>query len=720
MDEIKLRDYQIKVCDRTIDAYNEGHKSVMVESPTGSGKTVMALSILKAMGLKKIGWVTRRPSLLAQVIKENERHYGLKFHTFTMYKKNPPSNLDILIVDEAHCDATASMNNIYEISNPKLVLGLSATPIRHDKAILPYGKTVKEAGYTQLIINEYLANFNHFTLTEYTVNNVVNTYLKFKEKFGKTAMFFLTRREAVKAADLLRKAGVIADSVSGDDSQAEHKIDAFRNNKLEVITNIFLLTEGFDCLSSDTEILTENGWKTYGEINIQDKVFSLNKDNEKMELSKIEAINSRPLRTNENFVTIKSQHLDIKVTEGHEFHIKYRNPLNNGKLSDNFIIRTASQMAERHSSYALPLSADFGYNGVDLSDDEIKFIGWFLTDGSKSRSDITISQSENSKKHANHIRTLLKKLKFDFGERSRLNKDRKGVFYSKYNQIEFRIPRGNNKSLPRNGWNSLFSYLNKSGSKSLNRFSRKQFKVLWKEMLLGDGSQRTPNHSGWINCGLNKQLADFISMMAITRGFASQVSEDKSPNGVSVWRVTARDTQWIISDPRDKRASKININTKYNDNYVWCLKNSNSTIIIRRNGKTAIVGNCPDLNTVFIRDTYSPTAHLQMCGRVLRPFNGAVKNIVESKNSKRSIVRRFQGVPQIPYTRFKQIGMEFDEMGKAKQVDVIIDKVVRKKLKNIKMLTNSPGMLYLRGKLGNLSNRENNRDRVNIRVNIDQ
>ena len=39
---VQARDYQQRIVDHVVQAVEESHKSVLIESPTGSGKTVMA------------------------------------------------------------------------------------------------------------------------------------------------------------------------------------------------------------------------------------------------------------------------------------------------------------------------------------------------------------------------------------------------------------------------------------------------------------------------------------------------------------------------------------------------------------------------------------------------------------------------------------------------------------------------------------------------------
>jgi superfamily II DNA or RNA helicase len=90
--------------------------SVLIESPTGSGKTVMGLAVAallqKATGCR-VGWVAMRRNLLEQAVDENARRgFGVDLSVISMFEKEPPP-VDLLVVDEAQHDAAASMANLH-------------------------------------------------------------------------------------------------------------------------------------------------------------------------------------------------------------------------------------------------------------------------------------------------------------------------------------------------------------------------------------------------------------------------------------------------------------------------------------------------------------------------------------------------------------------------------------------------------------------------------
>lgn len=254
---LEYRDYQHRIIDKTIASYRKGATNVLIESPAGSGKTVMAFSAMKKLmhdnadivgkppSEIKFGWVAMRRNLLSQAKEENTSLVKCpNVEYISMFDSNPPK-VDILIVDEAQHDAANSCHHIHSISNPKLVLGLSATPFRTDRMKLSFDVVIKDAGYHRLIQDGWLSQFNQWMMNEYTVQSVTRTYLKDPNKWGRSLMFFITIAECDEAAAILKAGGIKCDVVTGTSNRFA-QIDAFENGDLDVLINVYVLSEGFD------------------------------------------------------------------------------------------------------------------------------------------------------------------------------------------------------------------------------------------------------------------------------------------------------------------------------------------------------------------------------------------------------------------------------------------------------------------------------------------
>ncbi len=247
----EARDYQVRTCERAL-GYLVGQEpvsSVLIDSPTGSGKTVMGLALARyGMSIgKKIGWVAMRRNLLRQADEMGRRlGFGVEgMELISMFDNNPPSGVDWLFVDEAQHDATSTMAHVHSVTRPEKVIGLSATPYRTDRAKLSFDRTVKEVGIQELIEAGYLSQYEHFTIPAWTPDEVVSCYLRDPDGWGRSVMFFLTMAECRRAEALLLAAGVRPELVWGG-SDREAQIDAMRSGEARVAISMSLLAEGLD------------------------------------------------------------------------------------------------------------------------------------------------------------------------------------------------------------------------------------------------------------------------------------------------------------------------------------------------------------------------------------------------------------------------------------------------------------------------------------------
>lgn len=580
-------------------------------------------------------------------------------------------------------------------------LGVTATAHRmdnkplhgSDKAI--YETVLFEYGIKPMILDGWLCDIRSYkcdasyslqgikiTAGDYNqkeLDKKVNTDRNNKEAFyhwrevaadRRTIVFCTSVDHAHAMADLFVGCGVVAEAVDGamDKGFRAGIMQRFKSGETQVLTNCNIATEGFDCLDSETEVLTGRGWVGMNDIDATDCVYSLNRASERVELVSIDRIVRRPVASGEKMAVFESQHFDIRVTEGHEFHIKQRS---RGAAGQKWYVKSGRALTERRAEFRLPLA------GIDVkfdlppypecsrTDDEIRFIGWFLTDGCFERGSITISQSE--KKHHEHIRALLTRLGFDFSERLRENKT---GFEGGASCYEFRIPKGTGGgSLARKGHDYLSQYLDKSIPLTLDQLSPRQFKVLWDEMMLGNGARKT-NSSGWLWMP-RKEQADRLTAMAVTRGFATSCAKESTPSGGEVWRITVRERQWMSTYPSDPRSTRITLQDPKLGEEVWCVTNRNSTLITRRGGKVVIIGNCPEASCVLLlRPTKSWSLFVQMIGRGLRLFPGKEDCIVidvEGAGDDKSLasVPSVLGLPNTAKQEgksFKQLMIRVDEI----------------------------------------------------------
>ena len=257
---IEDRPYQKQCVDAVMEHFRNGTRAVMLESPVGSGKTIMGLMIadrLRKMSPGKklsCAWVAPRHTLLDQ-LEEATRNFGLSITPVSMFARTA-RHYDIVVLDEAHHEATNSFIGLFQTMSPVYLLGLSATPLRTDKMKLAFNETVSLCSIRSLIADNYLIRFQVFNIDRMTPETAAEHYLRDPEKWGRTIVFMPTLEECRRFHELLLAAGVECPVVAGSTNN-DYAIEAFRRGDIRIIVNCHLLSEGFDLPELQTVFLKD-------------------------------------------------------------------------------------------------------------------------------------------------------------------------------------------------------------------------------------------------------------------------------------------------------------------------------------------------------------------------------------------------------------------------------------------------------------------------------
>lgn len=283
---VEPRPYQRRIVSKTVDMFTgkyvngagepeEAVDSVMIESPTGSGKTIMALVAAKVLQSQfpdlVVGWVAMRRNLLSQVANENART-GLnvdEFYPTSMFERRPAELVKarqegkkiLLCIDEAQHDAANSCSHLHNIIQPDFVLGMTATPFRTDSMKLCFSKVIKDAGIHQLIQDGYLSKYHHYTIPDWSPKTVADHYCAEPERWGKSIFYFLTTDDCWQLHSEFQRRGIVSDVVTGATSASyrEEQLAAFHAGDVPCLINCMVLTEGFDEPSLSTAWVRDSG-----------------------------------------------------------------------------------------------------------------------------------------------------------------------------------------------------------------------------------------------------------------------------------------------------------------------------------------------------------------------------------------------------------------------------------------------------------------------------
>ena len=537
------------------------------------------------------------------------------------------------------------------IANPKIkIVGFSATPYRLDSGYLHEGKdaifdTISyEIGIMELIKDGFLcpviskSGIQSIDLTgvhirggEYVQeelahaaenSEMVKAAVKEIVSLGKDRKAWMVFASSVKHAEMLRdeiaKYSIPVEIIIGSTQHRDKIIDDYKSGKVRCLVSVSVLTTGFDaphtdllailrptkstalyvqlCLDEKTEILTKEGWKGIGEIDKGMIVASFDMNTSKGYWVPALSIVDRERHEDEKMVSISTNRLDIRVTGGHDMVVssqKFDGTFSNWKKE------TAENISLKKDGYRIPSAFNMDHKGLPLQDYDLRFIGMFMTDGclNKKTNGITFFQSERYPEIIEFIRKFLNEGNFKYTEVSRVGdicfgKPRTNPIH--LFTVSFGTPRGTDKD--RRGWSHLKDYISKDFPEILMECSSDQFRILLEAIHLGDGAKSAnvtwTRRSYSISTG-NKLYAERLQIASLIHGMSASIStyiKDRR-NPLYIINITPSSTRTVGgSNQKDRKCLEIE---KFSKNErVWCIETEHGTIVTRRNGKVAILGNC--------------------------------------------------------------------------------------------------------------------------------
>lgn len=293
------RPYQKRLVDRVETALRK-HGDTLTVAATGAGKTICLAMLGGRIGGRQMVLQHRQELVQQNLTKFHMVNPGIRPSLYTADAKSMRGDvvfamaqtlaknlhaipaLDLLILDEAHHAAAPTWKSIVAAAREKnpnvLVAGFTATPERGDKRslrgvftnvadvvtirelvqlgfLVPPRAFVVDVGGTQDRLREIGQVSDYFDQAE--VEKILNTVAvndevirHWREKGGgrQTIVFASTVRHAQDVAAAFSSAGIKAACVHGEMPDAERRaiLARFERGQIQVLTNVMVLTEGFD------------------------------------------------------------------------------------------------------------------------------------------------------------------------------------------------------------------------------------------------------------------------------------------------------------------------------------------------------------------------------------------------------------------------------------------------------------------------------------------
>ena len=347
------------------------------------------------------------------------------------------------------------------------------------------------------------------------------------------------------------------------------ELECFLNKEAYAAGLFSLLTRLYDCVDEKTEILTEEGWKNVDSIKENDLALTLNINRNILEYKKINFVVKKEV---DEVIRFKSRSINQEVTRKHRVLHKTRG----GAFKFSF----AEDLVDVRTEIIVPVSSQIGNKDIPLPDELIALTAWVITDSYVKGGYVEIYQNE---KKIGKIIKILDALDFMYRVDKKYSKgDKRGEYIANYDGYRIALSRYN----PYNEFVAT-----KRVPQLYKEMSERQFNIFLENLAFGDGTNLSATQK--ILTTSSKELVNDLQELAVKNGWKSSYSTYKERNAYQM-SFNKKDTTRITWPGISIREIGIERNIVRKPTKVWCLNTDNKTIVIRREGKVSITGNCPD------------------------------------------------------------------------------------------------------------------------------
>ena len=352
----------------------------------------------------------------------------------------------------------------------------------------------------------------------------------------------------------------------------------------------------YDCyLDSETEYLTESGWKKYDDISNDELLYTVNHSGDRILSPILDRIKKE---YSGDIFTYKNAYTRFSVTPNHNLFLSKADrgsKLNYGvrrQMNEPKFISVEKYFVTKNSYYCF-YNASNSYNqDYAINDDYLKLMGLFLSDGSlffnskKEPSQLSIGQSEGGKINDEIIASI----SYPHTKCISTSRNKNEYLYLFKKNIAMKIyddcgHGSHQKSLP--SW--------------ANKLSYRQLMILIDHMFLGDGYISTKGYKVYYT--VSKNLADSMQAACALNGITTKIMgpyTNKTKWGTIIlyhlyFPIKEFSINWLNKQKSsDKKRSGWTIRTVERE-YISCFTTSSNLLITRNNNLVAIQGNTKNM-----------------------------------------------------------------------------------------------------------------------------
>ena len=338
------------------------------------------------------------------------------------------------------------------------------------------------------------------------------------------------------------------------------------------------------CVDTQTEILTDKGWRSIDTIQETDSVISLDYKDNKLKVSPIKRIIKR--QHNGDLYCCHNNVIDYAVTDEHRMFIRYPEVSGRQTINTSYHFETAKDVFAKRRKYQVSFKSEFT---SEINKDFLKLCLAVIADGCVHTMRGKFKDIVFALKKERKIKALTELLdRLDIGYTIHYCKCREkqgqfGVYSIRINSYHSRLivnVIGKQKNIP-------FDFLY-NNSKTLEE--------MVKYYAFYDGYfDKRENCTGFTISTINKHNADILGLMAIFSGY-SCVTKQIKPIAVEIRgkKIEPKRSYYMLSLTKrtECKTNENNFSKRKYNGLVWCVETENQTIITRRNGRIVLMGNC--------------------------------------------------------------------------------------------------------------------------------
>mgnify|MGYP002732804659 FL=1 len=300
MKEIKLFDYQEDMKER-IEKALRLHRSVMAQMPTGTGKTYLLTAAIDSFvednPNTKVWIVAHRKELVSQIEETIKKFYSysssknksllvsvkaMSIQWLSRHYNEIEEEPGMIVIDEAHHALAKTYKEMWERFPKAKFLGLTATPCRlNGKGFMDlFDVLVQSWNIPEFISKGRLATYDFVSIKSDGVTQRLIDFLQKRgadgdyqnkemdmllnkrpsierlyQSFGeygkdrKGIVYAINISHAKKIMELYQEHGIKAVAIDSKTPAMERQadIEAFKNGDIQVLVNVDIFSEGFDC-----------------------------------------------------------------------------------------------------------------------------------------------------------------------------------------------------------------------------------------------------------------------------------------------------------------------------------------------------------------------------------------------------------------------------------------------------------------------------------------